>query len=115
LWAILVAEGRRPEPDRDFARRNLQKTALALGDALLIAFGRRQTAYTGRDQRLRDLAKAEPEVAGLDILEPYETALVFKFRPDSLPQRPPGPETCWQMAGRWAAVWLCLEGRRLGR
>lgn len=115
LWAILVAEGRQPEPDLDFTRRNYQKAALALGDALLIAFGRHQTAYRGRDANLRRLAGDEPRVAGLAVLEPYQTALAFKFRPDDLGQAPPDPPACWELAAKWGEVWLCLEGLRLGR
>jgi hypothetical protein len=123
VWGLRVLRGLEPSPDPDFLRRNRRKADLALGEALLIAYGRHQTAYEGRADALEALAADKPELSlsssssSLVPLQRYREALDFKFRPDGAPA-----ETIEELqrafdtsAGHWVRVLLHVEARRVGR
>ncbi len=109
LWALRVIRRFESEPDEDFVRRNYFKCALALGDALLIAFKKYTTQYYGRDILVRDLAHSEPRVASLDLQQLYDQALKFKFRPDSVSQKPITEKMLLDVARKWGQVFLLVE------
>ena len=115
LWATSIAQGAAEPPDRDFVRRNYQKCALALGDALMIAYECFATPYAGRDERLRQLAEDEPTVAAFDLASLYGEALRFKFLPDDVPLSEPSQTQLSELARRWGDVFLHVERLRTGR
>lgn len=115
LWAIRVDRKLERPRDRDFVRRNYYKCALALGDALLIAYRRFSTPQAGRGERFGQLAADVPQVAALGLTDTYADALRFKLEPDRLPAAAPGPSLLSEMAGRWATVFLHVEESRTGR
>ncbi len=115
LWSMRIVRGVDPAPDPDFIRRNFYKCALALGDALLIAYSRFQTAYRGRDVLFERLAKEFPEVAALDLGSLYDQALQFKFCPDEFKNFSGKEEELIGLAGKWASVFLWVETLRTGR
>lgn len=111
LWAMRIARECEPPEDDDFAKRNYWKAALALGDALLIAYERYATPYQGRDQRFRELARTFTDVAEFDLIDLYQEALHFKFSPHEV-------TTTFdlEMLGRqWVQVFLHIEERRFKR
>lgn len=114
LWALRVLRKLEDEPDEDFIRRNYYKCALALGDALLITYGRYTTKYFGRDALVRTLATDEPKVALLDLPTLYEEALKFKFRPDSVSSQPKNEKMLSELAQKWGEVFLLVENIRTG-
>lgn len=114
LWALRVARGAEPAPDRDFVRRNYYKCALALGDGLLIAHRLFATPYQGRDRRLAQLAAISAPVAALRLEPLYHTALRFKFTPDEVPDQGLDEQSLQALAERWGAVFLHVERRRTG-
>jgi len=115
LWAMSVVLGDAEPPDYDFVRRNYQKCALALGDALMIAYKRFATPYTGRDERLRRLADDVPAVAAFDLASLYREALRFKFLPDGVSPSEPSQAELSELARRWGDVFLHVERMRTGR
>lgn len=114
LWALRVVRKVEEAPDRDFVRRNYYKCALALGDALLIAYRRFASPYLGRDRRLRQIEEEHPAVKafGLDTL--YGDALRFKFRPADCPTHGFGETRLTETATLWGAVFLHVERLRTG-
>jgi hypothetical protein len=115
LWALRVVRGYDDLPDPDFVRRNYHKAALALGDALLMAFERYTTAYEGREQRLRLLMNDEPSVCDTEVETLYDTALTFKFRPDHVADCDPTESQIDRLFRLWERIWLVVETRRTGR
>ena len=115
LWGMRVVQGVEPPPDSDFVRRNYQKCALALGDALLIAYRRFTTPYRGRDLLFDRLMDDSEEVAALQLGELYREALQFKFRPDEAPNVPMDGVLLHALAERWGSVFLHVERLRTGR
>jgi len=115
LWALAVVKGAKTTSEGDFVRRNFYKCALALGDALLIAYERFQTTYFGRDRVLHQVATANPEVAALGLQDLYVKALQFKFRPDAFASENPSERDLRDLARRWRDVFLHVEKRRTGK
>jgi hypothetical protein len=115
LWALRVVRGQEETPDPDFVRRNYFKCALALGDALLIAWARYATPYTGRDDRLRQLVREVEPLSTLPLAPLYREALLFKFRPDWTPDRPVPETDLLALAALWGRVCLLVEAHRTGR
>lgn len=115
LWAWRVVREFEEAPDDDFVRRNYHKCALALGDALLIAYGRFTTRYQGRECRLRWLERERLAVARLDLGSLYQQALAFKFAPDEFPPQPPHRGEMRELERRWSDVLLHVESLRTGR
>ena len=112
LWALRIVKGIERAPDSDFIRRNYFKCALALGDALMIAYERYATPYTGRDERLSRLINEEAGLASLFLEDQYRDALLFKFRPDCLPDLPISESDIRTLAERWGQVFLLVERKR---
>jgi hypothetical protein len=115
LFAQERLERARFQPeDADFVARNIAKTELALGDAILIAFGKYHWSCRERERRLRDLA----DPCGLECLDEvrqrHAAGIAFKL----LPHRSEASREV--LAARLEAikplaltVWLWLENRRL--
>ena len=115
LWALRVVRGVEASPDEDFVRRNYYKCALALGDALLIAYRRYTTAYQGRDLLVADLEQSEPDVAVFHIGTLYDDALRFKFRPDAVDPHVPSEHALKALSQVWGSVFLHVETVRTGQ
>jgi hypothetical protein len=115
LWALRIVSEVAQAPDSDFVRRNYFKCALALGDALLIAYKRFTTKYRGRDALLEKLELDEPKVMDLALSELYKEALAFKFRPDEVLFQPREESDLRSMAKKWGSVFLRVEEVRTGR
>jgi hypothetical protein len=115
LWALRVVRGIESPPDEDFVRRNFYKAALALGDALLIAYGRFTTTYRGRDLLLAELERSEQPVAAFHLNALYSKALRFKFRPDRVESHAMDEEELRALVERWGLVFLHVETIRTGR
>lgn len=115
LWALRVIRKLEDSPDEDFVRRNYYKCALAIGDAILIAYQRFTTKYWGRDVLLADLERDEPRVAELGIQLLYTEALRFKFRPDQIASDAIAEPQLAALAASWGAVFLHVEMVRTGQ
>jgi len=115
LWALRIVLGVEEAPDVDFVRRNYYKCALALGDALLIAYKRFTTQYRGRDLLLQNLDHDEPNVRDLGLHAIYDEALAFKFRPDQVPYNVKGEDELRALARTWGSVFLLVETVRTGQ
>ncbi len=101
-------------PDADFVRRNYYKGALALGDALLIAYKRFTTQYLGRDELLANLEQDRHEVRALGLQSLYREALLFKFRPDEIPHTDLLEQDLHSLSELWGTVFLHVEMIRTG-
>jgi hypothetical protein len=115
LWALRVLKGFEKAPDEDFVRRNYYKCALALGDALLMAYGRYTSVYHGRDERFSAVQKDHEAVAAFHLEGLYQEALRFKFRPASCPLEGFDEAQLNRLATLWGKVFLHLEQLRTGR
>ena len=115
LWARRVLAGCEPEPDPGFVGRNYWKAALALGDAILIASQRHQTAYRGRDKVFQLIADQDTTVRDLDLGTLYTQALEFKFSPHRFADKAQTDASLLALAQRWAQALLLVESRRTGR
>jgi len=113
IWSIGILEGYIENSESDFVRRNYFKAALALGDALLIAHGRHQTAYRGRDRLLEKLADEVSFPYRQELLPLYNRSLVFKFSPDQESGFKADLSLIRSLAEMFVAVFLYIEGRRM--
>jgi hypothetical protein len=113
LWSQLVHSGCQAAPDRDFVRRNLHKTWLALGDAFLLMEGRYSTAYRDRAACYQDVIAKQPGYAALVPLPRYLEALRFRLAPHEF-QDPIAQTELDQARTAWGEVFLKLETRRIG-
>jgi hypothetical protein len=100
----------------DFVRRNIAKTQLACGDALLTAHGRYHWSCRERHRRLEALARDKRSAWFDAALRHHASGVEFKLHPEA------GLAPQDQLAARHAEVtafagkcWLWLEARRLGR
>jgi hypothetical protein len=101
--------------DADFVGRNIAKTGLALGDAVLIAFGKYHWSCRERGQRLCELATTE-DLPWLEEARRHHTAGVeFKLQPhrSSFSRAELQKQFC-EVSRLALRVWLWLENRRLG-
>ncbi len=115
LRAIRIASGHEPAPDEDFVRRNYFKCALALGDALLIAYGRHQTQYRDRDEAFSGLCRTHETIRRMNLDGIYREALHFKTLPSDFESRQIGLVELNAMTEQWCAVFLHVESVRTGR
>jgi hypothetical protein len=115
LWARRVLLECEPEPDSDFVDRNYWKGALALGDAVLIASQRHQTAYRGRDVVFQQIADQDEAVRALDLEALYSRALEFKFSPHLFVDEAQTTGSLLALAERWAQTLRLVESRRTGQ
>lgn len=100
-------------PDEDFIRRNYQKCALALGDALLIALEKYRPPLVYRRNQVESLQEfALPEI--LSIQSAYGEAAEFKINP-GITAKQPSPEQLERMANLWTTVFLWIEEKRTGK
>lgn len=114
LWAMRVVRNIEPPPDPDFVRRNYYKSIMAMGDALLIAWDRYSTPYTGRDEKIRRLMQDVTQIEDLNIQHLYDAALSFKFRPDYDPDLTITDQDLQGIADLWGRVFIMVEARRTG-
>jgi hypothetical protein len=96
----------------DFVRRNIRKAELALGDAVLTAFGRYHWSCLERHNRLEKLCPSMPW--GRELLEAHSSGVEFKLQPfcsdESLQQLAVDLDAAIRFA---AGIWLWLESQRL--
>lgn len=114
LWSLRVVRNVEAEPDEDFVRRNYYKCALALGDSLLITYQKYTTQYSGRDLLLKELVLDKAEVASLNMINLYDEALAFKFRPDSVSSAAISETELSNLAQLWGKIFLLVETVRTG-
>jgi hypothetical protein len=112
LRALRVAQGLEKAPYPDFIRRCYYNAVLGMGDALLIAYGAYQTAYTGRDDRFDRLVAEARHLGSLRLNAPYREALAYKFRPDEAPQAVVDQKALKELFPLWGRVFLHVENRR---
>lgn len=101
--------------DADFVRRNLAKAALALGDAVLVAYGSYHWSARERSRRLERIGRLETLPWLRAVLRHHAAGVDFKLHPERstasrgalLAQHAP----LTALAGE---VWLWLEAKRLG-
>ena len=104
------------DEEADFVGRNLAKTQLALGDALLAAGGEYHWSCRERHQRLSALRAAGNEPWREGVLRHHAAGVEFKLHPvrsdcsrEELAARHAG------LSGLALQFWLWIESRRLGR
>ena len=116
LFAREKLEGEQlPADDADFVCRNIAKTQLALGDAVLIAFGQYHWSCRERSQRMSDLT-ATADLPWLEQLrECHAAGVEFKLHPHRTDLSRTTLQHCFGETSSLAnQVWLWLEKRRLG-
>lgn len=101
--------------DADFVSRNIAKTELALGDAVLMAFGQYHWSCLERGRRLRALASTTDLPWIEEVRRHHAAGVEFKLHPRR------SPHSCHELQEQFGAVtslawevWLWLENRRLG-
>ena len=95
-------------PDADFIRRNHQKCALALGDALLIVHGLYRPPLSLRLEAIENVARDLTLPQTDQIVEAYRAAAEFKLHPDG-EQTQPNLSTLHHMAQYWQQVFIHTE------
>ena len=104
-----------PAEDADFVRRNVAKTELALGDAVLIAFGKYHWSCLERGRRLSDIAATEDLPWIEEVCRRHAAGVEFKLQPHrSLLSRDTLQKHMPEVSLLASRVWLWLENRRLG-
>nr|WP_321306806.1 hypothetical protein [uncultured Sphaerochaeta sp.] len=109
LQAMKEAQVKQSE-DPDFIRRNYQKCALALGDALLISASVYKPPLSYRREQIGVLT----QLPSPKIMELYQRAADFKVQPDDS-HREPSLEDLKEMANLWVKVFLQTEKERTNR
>jgi len=110
----LEKENISPE-DADFIARNIAKTELAIGDALLVAFGKYHWSCRERNQRLSSLPSTGDMPWLAEIRAHHETGVEFKLKPHlSPPSRTELGARLGEVSRLASHVWLWIEKRRLG-
>ena len=104
-----------PAADADFVCRNIAKTELALGDAVLIALGRYHWSCRERGRRLSDPATMEDLPWLEEVRRRHKAGIQFKLQPHrSSPLRDALQSHFREVSSLALRVWLWLENRRLG-
>ena len=100
--------------DADFVGRNLAKTQLACGDAVLTAFGQYHWSCLERHRRLRRL-KAPEDLPWLsETRRHHHSGVAFKLRPRrTAASRSALTEMLEQLSSLSRQIWLWVESRRL--
>jgi hypothetical protein len=110
----LMRHGALMGPQADFVARNLAKAQLALGDAVLTAFGQYHWSSRERHRRLLRLAGAESLTWLRQVREYHAAGLEFKLHPQLRAQTAGGfARVHSQVSALALQVWLWLESRRL--
>ncbi|MBC8096799.1 MAG: hypothetical protein H7Y43_13400 [Akkermansiaceae bacterium] len=100
--------------DADFVGRNIAKTELALGDAVLIAFGKYHWSCRERGRRLRELAATEDLSWLEEVRQRHAVGVQFKLEPHrSGLSREALQEHLCAVSAIALQSWLWLENRRL--
>ena len=100
--------------DADFVCRNVAKTELALGDAVLIAFGKHHWSCLERGRRLTDLAATEAVPWIEEVRKRHAAGIEFKLQPHrSGLARDALQEQFHETSSLALGTWLWLENRRL--
>ena len=101
--------------DADFVCRNIAKTELALGDAVLIAFGRYHWSCLERGRRLSGLGSPEDVPWIEEVRRRHAAGVEFKLQPyRSTLSREALREHFREVSSLALRSWLWLENRRLG-
>jgi hypothetical protein len=101
--------------DADFICRNIAKTELALGDALLIALGRYNWSCLERGRRLSDLASTEDLPWIEQVRQRHAAGVEFKLQPyQSRLSREVLQAQLREVSSLASEALLWLENRRLG-
>lgn len=109
-----LEHGRFPAEDADFVCRNVAKTELALGDAVLIAFGKYHWSCLERGRRLTDLASTEDLPWIEEVRKRHAAGVEFKLQPyRSRLSRDALQEHLCEVSSLALETWLWLENRRL--
>jgi hypothetical protein len=104
-----------PAEDADFVCRNIAKTELALGDAVLLAFGKYHWSCRERGRRLSELASTENLPWIDEVRQRHAAGVEFKLRPHrSGLSRDALLEKFREASSLASELWLWLENRRLG-
>lgn len=101
--------------DADFVGRNIAKTELALGDAVLIAFGKYHWSCRERGRRLREPAASEDLSWLGEVRRRHAAGIEFKLHPhrSGLSREVLQGHLC-ALSVLALQSWLWLENRRLG-
>ncbi|HEY1173651.1 MAG TPA: hypothetical protein VGH19_19965 [Verrucomicrobiae bacterium] len=101
---------------QDFAGRNLAKLQLAMGDALLTAYGRYHSSCLERGERVQQL-QSLPDFPWLDEVKRHHAAGVeFKLHPTRNVNDEKEIKALFnELANLSLKVWLWLENRRLNQ
>jgi hypothetical protein len=103
------------DEDSDFVFRNIAKTELALGDAVLIALGKYHWSCLERHRRLSDNASKMGFAWFPEVLKRHSAGVSFKLRPHRATLSCPTLQAHLHELSKLALeVWLWLENRRLG-
>ncbi len=101
--------------DADFVGRNIAKTELALGDAVLITFGKYHWSCVERGRRLSELAATEDLPWLEEVRQRHATGVEFKLQPHRTSlSRDALQAHLGEVSSLAVRVWLWLENRRLG-
>lgn len=116
---LLFAQERLVRPqftaaDADFVRRNIAKAELALGDAVLVAFGHYHWSVRERHRRMVRLASIETMPWLEQVCQHHAAGTEFKLHPErSAATREQLRELHAPLVTLAGQVWLWLEGWRL--
>jgi hypothetical protein len=113
--SALLQKERIGNEDADFVRRNIAKAQLALGDAVLCAFGRYHSSCRERHRRLE---KLDPPTTALwldEMTRLHTTGVEFKLHPFKSTERREDLQREHSEITRLAgSIFLWLEEKRLG-
>jgi hypothetical protein len=102
--------------DADFVRRNIAKTQLACGDAVLVAHGQYHWSCRRRYRRLEGLAGYARDPFYKAVLLNHAAGVQFKLHPVRNEWDRETLKEQWTEVNQLArACWLWIESRRLGR
>lgn len=101
--------------DADFVRRNIAKLELALGDAVLVAFGQYHWSVRQRHEHLAELVPPQPLPWLTAVRRAHAAGVEFKLHPHrSAASRGELQGLHAQAAALAESVWLWVEQERLG-
>lgn len=109
-WYACQEDAHHELSDPDFIRRNYQKCALSLGDALLIASSAYKPPLSYRTEQVSTLQDLPSPL----IVPLYQEAAAFKVNPDKSIEQPT-LEQLLSMANLWVQVLLHTEAERTGK
>jgi hypothetical protein len=102
--------------DADFIGRNLAKAQLAIGDAVLVAFGKYHWSCLERRAVLDKLVAEGGPLWMPEVQKNHSAGVEFKLHPcRTLKSLPEFQAEHKEISGLALRVWLWLEGRRLNR